>query len=79
MAEKIPENKPEKKDEAGDNARKFLVDRIDDAFLDDRKATSFVLTVDWLETAEDSEKKIAYKKFRNGEVQILLIAKVTKD
>jgi hypothetical protein len=62
-----------------DNARKFIVERISKDFLFENKATSFDLTVDWLETNEDNDKKLAYKKFESGEIQILLISKVTKD
>lgn len=79
MSEKMPVTNPEKKETLDDNARKFTVDTIDATFLEDNKATSFVLTVDWLETGEDDEKKVAHKKFDNGDVQILLISKVTKD
>ncbi len=69
--------KIEKKEVAEDNARKFTVGSIDQAYLDAQNPTSFTLIVDWLETGEDNEKKLAYKKFDNGEVQILLISKIT--
>lgn len=72
------EETPKKKETLDDNARKFIVEAIDLKFLKDNRASSFTLTVDWLETGEDNEKKIAYKKFDNGDVQILLITKVTK-
>jgi hypothetical protein len=62
-----------------DNARKFIVDPINHAFLEENGASLFTLTVDWLETGEDNEKKLAYKKFDNGDIQILLISKITKD
>jgi hypothetical protein len=61
-----------------DNARKFVIEAIDDEFLEKNKATSFTLVVDWLETDEDSEKKLAYKEFDNGDIQILLISKLTE-
>lgn len=79
MSAEIPKNTPEKREILDDNARKFTVEPINPQFLDEHNATSFTLAVDWLETGEDNEKKVAHKKFDNGDVQILLIAKVTKD
>ena len=70
---------PEVKKPLDDNARKFLVTPISPDFLIDNQASSFVLIVDWLETNEDNEKKIAFKQFDNGDSQILLISKVTVD
>lgn len=72
-----PSTTPEKKQTLEDNARKFTLEPIDPQFLNEHNATSFTLIVDWLETAEDNEKKLAYKKFDDATVQILLIAKVT--
>jgi hypothetical protein len=79
MSEKPPTNTPEKGELLNDNARKFVTEIIDHELLEKNQATSFTLTVDWLETGEDNEKKVAYKKFDNGDTQILLIAKVTID
>lgn len=62
-----------------DNARKFVVGAIDRTFLKDHDASSFTLIADWLETDEDSEKKLVYKEFDNGDIQILLISKLTTD
>jgi len=62
-----------------DNARKFVVESIDSVFLEKSGASALLLTTDWLETGEDNEKKIAYKKFENGDTQILLISKATRD
>lgn len=62
-----------------DNARKFIVEPIDPRFLETNNATSYLLVTDWLETGEDNEKKLAHKEFENGDVQILLISKVTVD
>jgi hypothetical protein len=76
MSESSP-IKPEKKESLEDNARKFTVARIDQGFLMENKASSFELTVDWLVTEKSNEKKLAYKKFPTGDVQILLITKVT--
>ncbi len=60
-----------------DNARKFIVDSLDPEFLKENNAISFVAVVDWLETNEENEKKLAYKKFENGDIQILLVSKIT--
>lgn len=79
MSAEIPTHNPEKKEKLDDNARKFITGALDPEFLEKHNATSFTLTVDWLETDEDNEKKVAYKRFDNGESQILLITKVTKD
>lgn len=79
MSEKLPETTPEKAMLLDDNARKFIVDAIDPEFLEMNNASSFTLSVDWLETGEDNEKKLAYKQFDNGNVQILLISKITTD
>ena len=59
-----------------DNARKFIAESIDQDFLKENTATSFVLIVDWMITEEDSEKKVVCKKFENGEIQFLLVEKV---
>ena len=79
MSIDIPKNSPEKKEKLEDNARKFTTEALDSEFLRAHNASSFTLTVDWLETGEDTEVKVAHKKFDNGDVQILLIAKTTKD
>jgi hypothetical protein len=79
MTAEIPTSNPEKKEKLDDNARKFVTEVLDSAFLDANGASSFTLTVDWLETGEDTEVKVARKSFDNGDVQILLIAKTTKD
>lgn len=79
MSAEIPTNTPEKNETLNDNARKFLVEPIDPQFLTDNNASSFTLIVDWLKTGEDNEKKLAYKNFDNGDIQILLISKITKD
>lgn len=79
MSGEIPRNNPEKKEVLDDNARKFIVESIDPALLESGETSSFTLTTNWLETDEDSEKKLAYKEFDNGDIQILLIAKVTND
>ena len=62
-----------------DNARKFIIEPLALGFLKEHNATSFVLTTDWLETNEDTERKLVYKKYETGEVAILLITKVTKE
>lgn len=79
MQEKLPINTPERSKPLDDNARKFVVDAIDPKFLEENGALSFTLIVDWLEKGEDNEKKIAHKQFDNGDIQILLITKVTRN
>jgi hypothetical protein len=79
MSVEIPTNNPEKKETLEDNARKFVTETLSTEFLEEHNASSFTLTVDWLETDEDKEKKLAYKEFDSGDVQILLITKVTED
>jgi hypothetical protein len=75
----VPNNNPERKEKIDDNARKFTTEALDSKYLEEHDASSFTLTVDWLETGEDTELKVAHKKFDNDEVQILLITKTTKD
>lgn len=79
MPVETPTNTPKKKEILEDNARKFIVESLNPQLLADNNATSFVLSVDWLEINEDNEKKLAYKTFENGDIQILLIAKVTDE
>ena len=79
MSAEIPSNNPEKKEKLDDNARKFLTGTLDPEFLEVNGASSFTLTVDWLEIGEDNETKIAHKKFDNSDIQILLITKTTLD
>jgi hypothetical protein len=79
MSAEIPTHDPEKKEKLEDNARKFITGALEPKFLGENGATSFTLTIDWLETDEANEKKVAYKRFDDGGIQILLIAKVTKD
>lgn len=62
-----------------DNARKFTCGSFDPSNLSSGEITSFILTTDWLETGEDNERKLAYKKFESGDIQIILITKITKD
>lgn len=76
MSETAPTNRPESIE---DNARKFLVDKIDPEFLKANNATSFTLTVDWIETGEENEKKVVQKVLESGATQIILISKITKD
>ncbi|MCY1533001.1 hypothetical protein D9M68_683060 [compost metagenome] len=79
MSKTLPIATPERSTPLDDNARKFVVEAIDPAFLEANKASSFTLTVDWLETGEDNEKKVAYKRFDTGDIQILLISKLTEN
>lgn len=59
-----------------DNARKFIVESFDDSILQAASA-QYLLVTDWLEMGAENEKKLAYKKYSNGDVQILLISKHT--
>jgi hypothetical protein len=77
--DKLPTNQNEGKKGVEDNARKFTLDNIDPAFLAEHGAVSFKLILDWLETGEDNDKKLAYKEMKDGEVQTLLISKVTEN
>lgn len=79
MTSERPSNNPERREILEDNARKFVVETISSQLLQDAGPTSFTLATDWLETGEDSETKLAHKTFTDGTVQILLIAKTTKD
>lgn len=78
MSNEILKNNLENKEILDDNARKFLTDTIDPQFLEHQNATSFTLTTNWLKTGADHEEKLAHKDFGNGNIQILLIKKVTK-
>lgn len=77
MTEKSPTNTNESKKGVEDNARKFLVDNIDPSFLVEHRAIFYKLILDWLETGEDTDKKLALKEMKDGEIQTLLISKVT--
>lgn len=79
MTAEIPMTNPENKETLEDNALKFTLEGISSDFLQENGAKSFLLTTDWLEMGENSEKKLAYKKFENGDVQILLIQKFTDE
>jgi hypothetical protein len=75
--EDIPAAKPENKEVLADNARKFVARGISQDLL--KESRSCLLTVDWLETNENDEKKIIFKEFVDGEKQLLLVTKVSKD
>lgn len=77
--ETTPAQSPEKEPAIDDNARKFLSQPLDDSFFGDKQVATFDLVVDWLETDEVKEKKLAYKTFDDGTIQILLISKVMQD
>jgi hypothetical protein len=70
------ETKPNK-ETLDDNARKFVVKSLGDEFLSEQQATSYLLITDWLEMGDGNERKLAYKKYTDDAVQILLISKVT--
>jgi len=79
MSEYSQNTSPEKVQILEDDARKFLVRKIDDTIMNQFDVTSFVMTTDWLTTDEDSETKLAHKAFDDGRLQILLISKHTED
>ncbi len=72
-----PEPEPSK-ESLDDNARKFIVESLDDTVLD-AEDVRYLLVTDWLEMGSDNETKLAYKKYPDDNVQILLISKVTTD
>ena len=76
MEQPSPEQQREQLD---DNARKFVTEPLTTKFLEKYGAIAYELITDWLETAEESEKKIVCKSYGNGDVQRLCIAKVTRD
>lgn len=61
-----------------DNARKFVVHDLDRTILDGNDIVRCNFPTDWLETDENTEKKIVRKVYGDGKVQMLLIAKVTE-
>jgi hypothetical protein len=61
MSEKPQVNAFETNKAIDDNARKFISDPINRSFLQDHHAKSFTLTTDWLETSDESEKKLPTK------------------
>lgn len=73
----IPNSNPEKNGLVDDNDRKFTLETIDPEFLVKHSTKSYLLTTDWLETHEANETKVVCKKFDDGRVQMLLIAKNT--
>ena len=60
-----------------DNARKFIVTSLDRTLL--VGGVHYLLVTDWLEMGEKNERKLALKKYPNGEIQILNISKQTID
>lgn len=77
MSEIQSMNTPEKNALIDDNARKFIVLGTDHQFFEAQGALSYELVTDWLETNQDNESKVVCKRFENGDIQRLLIAKVT--
>ncbi len=77
MPKDIPTIKSENKEVLEDNARKFVVRGISQDLLKDSKSS--LLTVNWLETNENDERKIISKEFSDGDKQLLLVSKVSKD
>lgn len=77
MKAEILTTNPEKKELLDDNALKFTLAGLDTEFLQQKEANSFLLITDWLEMGESSERKLAYKKYDDGRVEMLLIQKYT--
>src|SRR5690242_5762337 len=73
-----PTPEQEKSKEA-DNARKFITEPLDPAFLEANGAAAHTMITDWLVTDEDSETKLVRKEFDTGEVEVFLISKTLKD
>lgn len=71
-----PESKMEMMD---DNARKFIISNIDQEFLKKRAAVSYTLVMDWIGIDPDDDRKIVCKTFTDGQSQILLVSKITKN
>lgn len=79
MSQYARNTSPAKIQTLDDDARKFIVGKIDNDFMKQFDVTSFVMITDWLTTDEDSETKLAHKAFDDGRLQILLISKHTED
>jgi hypothetical protein len=79
MSLELSPSSPEKKEVIDDNARKFTLESLPPKVLSDNNASSFLLTTDWMITDEDSEKKVVCKQFDNGDIQRILISKVTNN
>ncbi len=77
MKEQLPQPSPEHTPITDDNARKFIVTPLPHEFLLDHNATSYDLVVDWLETDEAREQKLAHKTYADGTVDIRHITKTT--
>ena len=63
---------------APDDARKFIVHNLDSTILDGNDIVRCNFPTDWIETDENTEKKIVRKVYDDGTIQMLLIAKTTE-
>jgi hypothetical protein len=72
----LPEQKKQKLE---DNARKFTLNSLEYSFLQAWDATSYSMTTDWLETNEDTEKKVVLKEYPSGVIKTILISKAMVD
>lgn len=77
MKEHLPPAIPEHPPAVDDNARKFITKRLPGEFLSDHHARSFRLNIDWLETDEEREQKLAHKTYADGTTEIRHITKTT--
>lgn len=76
--EPLSQNTPEV-ERAPDNARKFVVHNLDSTILNGDDTLRCNFPTDWLETDENTEKKIVRKVYDDGKVQMLLISKTTEN
>lgn len=79
MREQLPKYSPEHPPTTDDNARKFIIASLGNEFLLDHDAVSFDLIVDWLETNEDREQKLAHKTYSDGSIEIRHITKTVDE
>lgn len=77
MKEHVPPTTPERLPTIDDNARKFIIASLPNEFLLSHHAVSFDLIVDWIETNEAYEQKLAHKTYADGTIEIRHITKAT--
>lgn len=77
MSHNLPPSQEVEPKPVDDNARKFTVEALSAEYLSDVRASSFVLTVDWLQMGEDDETKLAHKEYEDGTLEVFLIIKET--
>jgi hypothetical protein len=60
-----------------DDARKFVVPRLESSVFSGSDTVSYNLIIDWIKVDGEVEQKIVRKEFQSGEVTILLVTKPT--